>query len=109
MPTTETAVREALEDLAPKGFRGPHSQYVKGYNRALRDMAAALPEYSQGDQHNTRPAVSVAELHKFRKNWKRKGEAVLRLKRPNGDSYAGGVFAVIDGLHRLITEGENDD
>ena len=42
MASDEATVCRAMKGLAPKNKRGPHSQFVKGYNRALRDVMAAL-------------------------------------------------------------------
>lgn len=42
MATDEQQVRQAIAGLAPRGKRGPHSQFVKGYNRAIRDALKAL-------------------------------------------------------------------
>ena len=42
MASDESTARRAIKGLAPKNKRGPHSQFVKGYNRAIRDVMAAL-------------------------------------------------------------------
>ena len=52
---SDEEIRDAIAGLAPKGMRGPHSQFVKDYNRALRDVFGAL------DQLRSTPATTTPQ------------------------------------------------